>query len=258
MEKISSPSNGKIKYAVKIASSAKARRESGLFMLEGARLCEEGVRCGLGIVSLFITPRALELYGDRLAGALETAEESFEITPDIANKISDTVAPQGVFCICRQPENKFSVDLNGKYLALENLQDPSNLGAVSRTAEALGVSGLIISGGCDIFNPKAQRSGMGSLLRLPVIGTDDLPGLIRELRAGDMLTVASVPDQNAAPVTEISFDRGTVCVVGNEGNGLTDAVINACELRGTIPMKGNVESLNAATAASILMWEMTR
>ena len=258
MEKISSPSNAKIKYAVKLSSSAKVRRESGLFMLEGARLCEEGAKCGLGIVSVFVTSKSLELYGERLSDLLGAAEECFEITPDIADKISDTVAPQGVFCVCRQPKNDFSVSVGGKYLALENLQDPSNLGAVSRTAEALGISGLIVSGGCDIFNPKAQRSGMGSLLRLPVIASQDLPALLRELRGKNMFTVASVPDPDAVPVTELSFDRGAVCVVGNEGNGLTAETINACEVRATIPMKGKVESFNAATAASILMWEMTR
>ena len=135
---------------------------------------------------------------------------------------------------------------------LENVQDPSNLGAISRTAEALGIDGLIVCGGCDIYNPKALRASMGSALRMNIISRANAVETINEANENGMLTLASTPDK------KINMTGGTVCVVGNEGNGVTQETMNACRMRVTIPMGGRAESLNAGTAAAILIWEMVR
>ena len=145
----------------------------------------------------------------------------------------------------------------GKYVALEEISNPSNFGAICRTAEAVGLNGIIIKGGCDVYNPKVLRAAMGALFRLDVLVTDDLISLLEELKENNMSVYGSVPDANAEKITNINKSQGMVCVIGNEGNGISDEVKEVSQLV-TIPMNGYAESLNAAAAATIIMWEMMR
>lgn len=261
MERLTAKNNEKIKSAVSVRDSAKTRRETGLFFLEGARLCADAAENGVGIFRAFFTSKALEKYNEYVNAIIPTADECYEISEEIASRLSDTQNPQGVFCVCRSDvtsADTSNINSDGKYIFLENVQDPSNLGAVSRTAEALGVDGMIICGGCDIYNPKALRASMGSALRLSILTCDDAVKLIEKLNSKGMLTLASTPDSSAGLITEASMNGGVVCVVGNEGNGVTEATMSACSKRVTIPMNGRAESLNASTAAAILIWEMVR
>ena len=147
----------------------------------------------------------------------------------------------------------------GQYVLLENLQDPSNVGAIFRTAEAFGIDGVILTEGCaSCFSPKAMRAGMGAMFRIPVFFTDDAPSEMKKAAERNMRPMAAVPRGGAADVTGIRFFKGAVMCVGNEGNGLSEELIMACPEKITIPMSGRAESLNAATAAAILMWEMVR
>ena len=147
----------------------------------------------------------------------------------------------------------------GEYVLLEDLQDPSNVGAIFRTAEALGVDGIILTEGCaSCFSPKALRAGMGAMFRIPIFRTDDAPSAMRAAVERNMRPMAAVPREGAADVTGIRFFKGAIMCIGNEGNGLSDELIEACPEKVTIPMNGRAESLNAATAAAILMWEMMR
>jgi len=156
------------------------------------------------------------------------------------------------------PENTtFAVQKGGRYLALEQVQNPQNLGAAARTAEALGIAGLIVSGGCDRFNPKALRASMGSLLRLPVMQVEDMASWLKAQNE-TILTLATVPDMRATSICTLDFSGGAIAVVGNEGNGVSEAVLAAVRERVTIPMRGAAESLNASAAATITMWEMMR
>ena len=261
MIRITARTNDKIKYAGKLCLDASERKKSGLFFLEGLRLCCDAVRSGVPICEVFVTDDALSRYGEELRPLLESGNEVYGITEEIAHKLADTKNPQGVFCIAKRLDkfhNMDKINYNGIYIAAENLQTPGNLGAVARTAEALGLDGLIVSGGCDIFNPKAQRAAMGSLLRLPVYEIAELPAFLRECAEKGVATYAAVPDADALPVTQMDRTGGLVCVIGNEGNGLSEEVIRACRSAVTIPMKGRAESLNAAAAASVIMWEMVR
>jgi TrmH family RNA methyltransferase len=176
MISIDSVSNERIKSAVKIASSAKTRRQTGMFFLEGLRLCRDAAVTGYHIDSFFVSARAYERFKDDADFIAERSKSSFVVSELVENKLALTQTSQGFFCLCRMKDDVdiSEVDFNGKYIALENLQDPANLGAVCRTAEALGISGVIAEGGCDIYSPKAQRAAMGSLLRLPVFRCDDL------------------------------------------------------------------------------------
>ena len=136
------------------------------------------------------------------------------------------------------------------------MQDPANLGAVSRTAEALGVSGIILSdNACDPFSPKALRASMGTLLRIPLIILDDFSDEISGL---GLKTFACVVDKNAISVNNLDLNGGCIFLIGNEANGLTEETKKNSDYCITIPMKGKAESLNASVAASIVMWEMMK
>lgn len=260
MLSITSRNNDKIKQAVKLCTDSSYRRKTNSFFLEGLRLCCDAAINGHIAETVFVTEKALTEHGDEIKILLSSCKESFVITEEISLKLSDTKNPQGVFCICKILDKSIYIDkinYNGMYIALENVQTPINLGAAARTAEALGLDGIVVSGGCDIYNPKALRAAMGALLRLNVIRVDNLPDFISKCRENGMNTYAAVPDSDALPVTQIDKKSGIICAVGNEGNGLSDEVISVCS-RITIPMSGRAESLNAATAAAVIMWEMVR
>ncbi|MBQ3135975.1 MAG: RNA methyltransferase [Clostridia bacterium] len=259
MNRLDSVSNEKIKMAVKIASSSKARKETGLFFLEGLRLCRDSALTGTQIRYAFITDKAYERFTSDAELIFSKANEAFLISQAVADKLSLTQTSQGFFCLCaKEPSlSVSSVDFGGKYIALENIQDPANLGAICRTAEALGIKGAILYGCCDRYSPKSQRAAMGSLLRLPVFDSADLCKDIEFLKKKGMSVYATSPDSSCEKITGVSMDGGVVCVIGNEGNGVSEDVFSLCR-KLTIPMQGNAESLNASMAAAITMWEMMR
>ena len=258
MEKITARTNDKIKYAVRLGESASFRKQNGEFFLEGARLCFDAAKTGVEIKQAFFTAAALGKYSAYTESIIATGCICCEISNDVARKLSDTENPQGVFCICKAKEKTEKLNYSGKYLALENLQDPSNLGAVCRTAEALGLDGLIVSGGCDIYNSKALRAAMGSLLRIPLVEPQNLVSLLEDAAANGMQTYASVPRSDAEDIRKVNLDGGVIICVGNEGSGLSQATVDACKAAVTIPMRGRAESFNASAAAAILAWELMR
>lgn len=260
MEKITARTNEKIKYASHLAESASFRRESGEFLLEGARLCSDAAQTGIEISMAFFTAKALWKYPEYIERITPVSGICCEISAEVSQKLSGTENSQGVFCICRMRRGEAEPSLmpGGKYLALENIQDPSNLGAICRSAEAIGIDGLVVSGGCDIYNPKALRASMGSMLRMEVAETADLPAVLARANGSGMLTLASVPNSDAEDIRAVDKHGGVVCCVGNEGSGLSEGAIAACAKRVTIPMGGRAESLNAAAAAAILAWELKR
>ena len=262
MVKITSKDNPAVRRAMRLMTSARERRKAGLIICEGARLCSDAVESGVEVEELFCTGTAMEKYSDYLEGLIEKAQDVCEITDDIAKKISDTESTQGIFIVAKAPsvENDLNkLRTNGQYVLLENLQDPSNVGAIFRTAEALGVDGIILTPGCaSCFSPKALRAGMGAMFRIPIFLSDDAPSDMAAAAQRNMRPMAAVPREGAADVTGIRFFKGAVMCIGNEGNGLTDELTAACPEKVTIPMNGRAESLNAATAAAILMWEMMR
>ena len=262
MEKIISRSNEKIKLAAFLGTSTKTRRETGLFLLEGARLCADAAASGVEMMQAFLTAQAMEKYADYTGSIIKNARECYEITPEVAGRRTDTSSAQGVFCVCKMLKNVQNtdyIDLDGRYIALENIQDPSNLGTVCRTAEALGISGLVVSGGCDIYNPKALRAAMGASLRLQIIETENLPELMMNAAEQGMLSVATTVSGEGAHGTEIlKTPGGVICVIGNEGAGVSAETLDACAKRLAIPMKGRAESLNASACATIIIWELMR
>lgn len=261
-ELITSRKNEIIKHAAHLCSSAEYRREQGLFVAEGARLCGDAVQSSVAVRYLFFTEQAEKKYGNYLGSIQEKAERIYQIEPHVAELLSETKTSQGIFCICemrKDGQNIEKLDSGCHYLALENIQDPANLGAVLRTAEALGIGGVILAGSCcDVYSPKVLRASMGAVYRIPFCMIDSMERAAELLNAKGFITLAAVPDDRAMNITELGFDQPTVIAVGNEGNGLTQEAMEACTHRVTIPMLGRAESLNASASAAILMWEMMR
>lgn len=257
--RLSGKDNKTIKSAAKLSVSSAARREAGEFLLEGARLCLDAVRAGAEIKRCFITDKALTDYKAYVEQIVPIAKESYLVSSELFVKLSDTVSPQGVAAVCTMPEGSTEIDSKGMYIALENMQDPSNLGAVARTAEALGISGIIVSkGSCDPYSPKAQRSAMGSLLRLPVIVADNFLECMTELKGKGMSLFAATVTDADVNLGEFSFPQGSIVMIGNEGNGLSSEAVCLAHKKVTIAMSGRNESLNASVAAALFMWEMTK
>ena len=259
---ITSKDNRFIKEWRALSDQAKQRRKSGLFAIEGARLCGDALASGLTVTAVLYTAAARQIYAEVTDALIAAAGEAVEITPELARSMADTAHPQGVFCIAKSLDIQLSLDTidnMGRYGVLEDIQDPGNLGTMIRTAEAFGLDGLLLSAGCcDIYNPKVLRASMGGVFRLPIAVTDDLPATITALQDHGMTALACVVDADAEPLHCVDKNVGTLCVIGNEGNGLKEATIAACKKRVTIPMAGRAESLNASMAAGIVMWEMTR
>ena len=258
MVKIESLQNESVKHACKLAVSSAARKKENALFLEGLRLCCDAAETGIGIRQCFVTQQMLEHEQEKLTQLLSCAAQVLLISDAVAQKLSQTQTPQGVFCICEAPRMLQPLTPGKVYIALDHIQDPANLGAIIRTAEALGVSGAVLCGCCDAGNPKAQRAAMGSLLRMGLIEVQDLPAFLLEqkTRSGFRL-LATTPDADAPKLTELSLAGGIIAVIGNEGNGVSEEVFSICE-RVTIPMKGRAESLNASMAAAITMWELVR
>ena len=257
---LTSRDNPHIKNTVKLKKSAKFRRESGLFIAEGLRVCMDAALSSAAIDTLFVTEQAVQKNADAFEKLSAAAVKTFLVPPELFALISDTQTPQGFLCTIKTLDKSAYFDTinnGGKFLALDNVQDPNNLGAILRSAEAFGVSGVIMSDDCcDVFNPKVVRGSMGAVFRLPVLITDSLGAWFSA--HPQINTYAAVVDDNAQRVTDISFKTPCAVVVGNEGNGIRPETLGACKSKITIPMNGKAESLNASVAAAILIWEMVR
>lgn len=259
---ITSRKNEVVKDMVRLSNSVAYRRERRRFVTEGARLCCDAAKSGAPIFLLLYTPQAKEKYPSYLEAVFQKAERQYLISPEVASCLSGTKSTQGVFCVCGAPDapRDFPNAAGGGHcLVLENIQDPANLGAMLRTAEALGIRSVLLCGDCcDAYSPKVLRASMGAVFRLPLFPAPDAQQALQRLREAGFLTLAAVPDASAVPVTSLRLDRPAAVAVGNEGNGLTGEAREACAECVTIPMRGRAESLNAAASAAILMWELVR
>lgn len=254
---ITSRENPLIKLVAALQVSSEKRKRNGLFVLEGLRICKDACDNGIKFDKLIVSDAAAEKYAADTEKFSLISDECYKIPDSLFKKISDTKTPQGIIAVAKMPETgSCGIDKNGKYIALENVADPSNLGAVSRTAEALGVNGIILSSdGCDPYSPKALRASMGTLLRVPVFVTESFA---ETLKSTGLKRYACVVDKTAESIKEQSFGNGSVVMIGNEANGLTDSAKQTADVLVTIPMTGRAESLNAAAAAAIAMWEMMK
>lgn len=261
MQRITSKDNNTVKHISKLIKSSSYRNENNEFVIEGVRLCSDAVESGVQIKTAVFSDSALEKYSEQINKIVEICESTFIFSDKLFSQISDTKSPQGILCVCGKEIKKLNINSNGVYLALEHIQDPSNMGTILRTAEALGVKGVILTENCcDIYSPKVLRGTMGAVFRLPITICNNLVDEVNSLNKQGVATIATVVHNNAMAITDISDADKKLCAVliGNEGNGLEEATVNVCKIKATIPMLGRAESLNASVAASISMWELLR
>ena len=255
-KEITSRENSLIKLVSSLQKDAKFRKENSLFVLEGLRICDDAVQNGIQFDKLIVSTNAKSKFKTELDLFCKNANECFVLPDSLFKKISDTTSPQGILAVVKMNENNPKIDKNGRYIALENLADPSNLGVISRTAEALGVTGIILSdNSCDPYSPKVLRASMGTLLRMPLIIFNDFAN---DIKSSGLKSYSSVVDKTAKDINDISFQNGSVVIIGNEANGITEETKIASNEKITIKMSGRAESLNAAAAASITMWELVK
>ncbi len=253
---ITSKDNPLIKFVSGLQTSAKHRKEEGLFVLEGLRICDDAYQNNIKFDKLIVTKNALEKHNNTIQQFATISHCLYILKEDLFKKISDTNSPQGIIAVAKIPQNNNTISKDGRYIALENLADPSNLGAIARTAEALGVDGIIMTGdSCDPYAPKSLRSSMGTLLRLPIFIVEDIIDFIKE---NGLRSFACVVDKDAESISLQQFKNGDVLLIGNEANGLSDFVKENSTHKITIKMQGKAESFNAAAAAAIAMWEMVK
>lgn len=258
MEEIVSKDNSRIRAYHKLASSKKERQQQGAFVIEGDKLLGEALRCGLNIRWVFVTREWLDASGQALLGQLGSTPV-FLVEGAARQRLSQFPSPQGVWAVCSMldnPVNPDKMNSNGALLGLWDLQDPGNVGTMIRTADAMGLDGVVLSRECcDLYNMKTLRAAMGSLFRMPVLVTD-MEAFLDRWR-GQITSYAAVVGE-ATPLTGVTFPGRSIVLIGNEGNGLSAHQAACCDSRITIPMTGRAESLNAAMAATILMWELSK
>ena len=255
-EIIKSKDNPVIKLYQKLSSQKKERLLYSLFVLEGLRIVQDALRENGQVKHLLVTSNAMEKFKDELSQVDLKDTKLLVISNELGNKIAQTEKTQGVFAICAIPQQKeIKLDSDGKYVVLFGLQDPGNVGMIIRTADALGISGVIMCGSCDLYSPKVIRSTMGSVFRMKIHNVDE-EMLFNLLEKYNITSYASVIDKDAENVKECDFSGGCAVFIGNEGNGLPREISQKCSHRVTIHMNGTINSLNAAMAAGILMWEL--
>ena len=251
-EVISSRSNPLVTRLRKLGSKRSARREEGVFVGEGPKLLQEAVHWRI--------PLETVVYASGVTlPQLPDDVRVVEVPDSLLEAVAQTQTPQGVVFVCRTPALELPEQLTGnRYLILDGVQDPGNVGTIWRTADAFGADGLILCSGCaDPWSPKTVRATMGAVFRLPFLYVDDLPGAVSELKEED-IRVFAAHLEGKRDYDKEDYSGGTAFLIGNEGNGLRDEVAECADCRIRIPMQGRAESLNAAVAAAVLMFEAGR
>ena len=253
---ITSIANPQVKELLQLQKKSKARNERGIFIVEGVKMFQEAPR--EWIEKVYIS----ESFYNKRGKEMDFSGLKAEILADkVFSHVSDTKTPQGILCLVKQRMIKLEDMLkeNAPFLmVLDNLQDPGNLGTIVRTAEGAGVTGIIMSRDTvDIYNPKTIRSTMGSVYRMPFFYVEDLPEFLDELKEKGVKTYAAHLE-GSNNYDEEDYRGACAFLIGNEGNGLRDEVADNADIWIKIPMYGQVESLNAAIASSILMYEVSR
>lgn len=253
----------------------KKRRQARLFRLDGIKLFREACSARLSLESVFlrdpISPTIDALLREAISEGLLNEENVVLVSESVFEKISEEHSPEGIVAVahclddlhleCRLEDGIGRIGETEKILLVESLRDPGNLGTVMRSCAALGIDRLILSADCaELYNPKTVRSAMGALFRLPTITVsgEELPSLIRLLRDRGRRVFATALREDAVCIGSFARSAGDCFVIGNEGHGLSEAIIEACDATAIIPMVEGNESLNAAAAAAICIWETVR
>ena len=239
----------------------KYREKEYSFIFEGIKLFEEALKSGICITNVFATEKVYEKCKE-MAPKLDITM----VSDGVYEKLSNEKSPQGVICVAKYIDKIHNInkiynkeefsESKKRILLLSSLRDPGNLGTVIRSAAAFGCDEIILSSDCaDIYNPKTVRAAMGTLFRQRISVVQSLSDTVKLMTDGGYRVCAAVLDDKAQPLNRLDIDRKTAFIIGNEGHGIDNDVIKAAGNTVYIPMAEGVESLNAAAAAAVFMWE---
>lgn len=258
MMEVTSSQNALLKEIRSLARK-KQRWDLKKFIVEGIKMVDEALDMDDLAVRVFFTESLASTdKGEELLNRLIGMENSVHMPEGLFNSISNMENSQGVLAtVTFSPNEIGGIPQDGILLYLDGLQDPGNLGTVIRSADAFGISGIVFGENCvDPYNPKVVRATMGSIFRVPLYFQKDGEDFFAQISDKRRILATSLKD--ATPLDTIKFSNRDVIVIGNEGHGVSDAIIERSDLNIVIPMVGDAESLNAGVAASIIMYETSR
>ena len=251
METITSRQNPLCTHLRKLSSSAAYRRQCGEFLCDSPKLLQEALLWGSELHTVVVT-------AGTEAPPLPKGVRLVEVPADVMKSVSPMETPQGTLCICAIHTEPLPEMLAGRrYVVLDTLQDPGNVGTILRTADAFHADGMFLVNGCaDLYNPKTLRATMGAVFRCPVwtVGVEELSALLKW--SGIPLYGAALRE-DTLDARQADYSRCAIAI-GSEGRGLTEDVLALCDRTIKIPMSEHCESLNAAAAATVLLWEAAR
>lgn len=256
LENIQSKDNSLIKELKKLKEK-KYRNESNRFLIEGFRFVGEALQSNFQVPLVFISENALDKWKSfDMESKLQKSSEVYLVPDKVLKLISSTDTPQGIVAVVNNKSIRIE-NKQGFYVLVDKVQDPGNMGTIIRTAHASGALGVIITKGTvDIYNEKTLRSTMGSVFHIPIIHDNNLESIETLRDNGFKLIVSSLDtDKN---FYDIDLNRKVIIAVGNEGNGVSNELIDIADIKVKIPMPGGAESLNVSVAASIMMFEAVR
>ena len=259
-ELISSRQNKKIKEFSKLADP-KYRREYGLFLAEGVKLAGEAVDCGAAKYLLILGDAAEESAEKSVLDKSGAGVIKYILTAPVFEKVSTERAPQGIIAVCSAPATDVSdaAELDGRRLiALDGIRDPGNLGTILRTAYAFGYDAALLSDCADVYGHKTVRASMGAVFRLRAAECSDLAAFLCDLKSRGRRVIGAALNESSETFDGTGLDTTDVPVIGNEGHGISQSVLDVCSSFVKIPMNPRSESLNAAVAASVIMWEYSK
>ena len=258
MQVIKSKDNPLVKQFVSLIENRKEREKTGLFVIEGFRFCKDAILRKAIVETVLLSEDFVSNNAENADFFVKNVSDVRMVSKAVSDKIGSTVNSQGVFCLCKIPS--FSNKITGnKLIVLENLQDPGNMGTIIRTAEAFGINGIVLVGNCvDIFSPKVLRSTMGTIFNIPFFRFSDVKNAKDFIKNCGFNLYGAILDDNSKKLSQVEFSNKTAVMIGNEANGLSLEAKQVCDEFVFIEMSGNAESLNAAVAASVFMWELQK
>jgi TrmH family RNA methyltransferase len=248
MNEITSRKNPLVVHLKKLGADGDYRRARGEFLCDGEKLLKEARGNGAEITAVLFSGTAPE----GLPGSVPV----YSVPHDIIESVSPLKTPQDILFSCRMPDSSRALSAGGFHLILEGIQDPGNVGTVLRTAGAFNAGSVILTGGCaDPYHPKTVRATMGAIFRQPVVSAS-LSDIMALKNAGLRIYGAALCPESR-DVRDVTFHHAAVAI-GSEGRGLSKELLSLCDEKIIIPMSPKCESLNAAVAASIIMWEAAK
>ncbi len=257
MREITSKDNKIFRHALSLKTK-KYRDRNGEYLIEGPNLLKEAIKEKIEVEAVFVRPEMTGEEADIIEEGPELDRKTFVLSNKLFDELKDTETSQGIVTVVRKRQRMPEEAAGGNYVVLDRLQDPGNIGTILRTADAAGFEmAVFMKGTADPYGSKVVRSACGSLFRLPIVFAEDADELAELVHSRGKRLIATAMDAEKA-YYDCDLERDAAIIIGNEGNGISPELISRADEKISIPMAGNTESLNAAVAGGILMYERIR